>query len=642
MKRIWMLLFCTIMVCSLWSSQKVLADDEILKSSETQADSLSNPADLGFFLDGMMSAYMPSYHIAGAAVTVVRNGEILLSRGYGYADMAKKIKVDPESTLFRTGSTGKLITWTAVMQLVEQGKISLDRDINFYLKDFKVPSTFPEPITMKHLLTHTAGFEDVAIGLMARTPSGLVPLGRVLREKMPARIFPPGTITAYSNYGAALAGYIVEQVSGLSYEDYVEENVFKPLGMSRSSVRQPLPAALADEMAVGYKFEGGQYKPQGFELFRGLVPAGTMSSTVVDMARFMIAHLEQGSYRSGRILKESTIRLMHSRLFSSDPRISGMACGFWEYHHNQLRLLEHGGDTMYFHTFLDLIPEKKVGIYLAYSGSAVTGPSLNRIEFIRAFVDRYFPGIDSSAPMTLPGHKGRVAKCVGYYWLSRSNLTTFEKLETLFSRVRIKATLDGRLIYGNTTWTETEPLVFREDRGQDKIIFQQDASGAVSRFISSRIPPLSFLRVPWHFDPNLHLLVFAFCFLMFLSTLRWSLGPLWRRICKKNDPWKAIPLGWRLPMIGLGIMNLGFILGFISILSDPLTLIYGIPRALRILLFLPIFGVGAEAGTIATVFLAWIEKKGTICQRIYFSMLALAGLLFLWMLYYWNLLGFRF
>ena len=531
------------MLCSPLTAQQRREGQESVAAQLAQTDRLADPQELAAFFDGLMAACMDSQHIAGAAVVVVKNGEIFLSKGYGYADLAKKIEVNPESTLFRAGSVGKLITWTAVMQLVEQGKIDLDSDINTYLKDFKIPATFPQPITMKHLLTHSPGFEDFVLGLFARTPADLSTLGRTLREKMPARVFPPGETIAYSNYGAALAGYIVEQVSGLAYETYVEKNIFEPLGMSRSTVRQPLPASLKPDMAIGYKFADGRYQPQAFELFKGLTPAGSMSATVNDMAKFMIAHLEQGRQRSGRILNEETMRMMHSRMFASDPRCSGMAGGFWEYRHNNLRLLEHGGDTLFFHTLLDLIPEKKVGIYLAYSGGSAGGP---RMTWIRAFLDRYFPGPEPSVPGTLAGQKERLEKCVGYYWMSRSTLKSMDKLEILLSQIRIKATADGRLLFRNKTWIEIEPMVFQENRGQDKIVFQLDKSGAVKRMLYSRMPPVIFLRAPWHLNPNLHALLLLFCLLLFLSTLRWSLGALWRRICKKADHWGPVAARWRL------------------------------------------------------------------------------------------------
>jgi CubicO group peptidase (beta-lactamase class C family) len=642
MKNIMIPIICMVILCSLLGAQAVHENQEALKPLLTQSDRLTDPAELAAFLDGMMAAYMTSHHIAGAAVAVVKNGEIFLSRGYGYADLEKKIAVDPETTLFRTGSVAKLITWTAVMQMVEQGKIDLDRDINVYLKDFKIPATFPQPITMKHLLTHSPGFEDFALGMVARTPADLSTLARTLREKLPARVFLPGETIAYSNYGAALAGYIVEQISGLAYETYVEENILKPLGMTRSTVRQPLPASLMPDMAVGYKFADGRYQPQGFELFKGLTPAGTMSATVNDMAKFMIAHLEQDRYRPGRILNEETMHIMHSRMFASDSRCSGMAGGFWEYQHNGLRLLEHGGDTFYFHTLLDLLPEKKVGIYIAYSGSDADNPGLDRAAWIRTFLDRYFPGTEPSAPGMLAGQKERLGKCAGYYWLSRSTLTTMEKLEILSSQIHIKAAADGRLIFRNKTWLEIEPLVFQECGGQDKIVFQQDKSGAIKQMIYSRMPPFLYLRAPWHLNPNLHLLVFLFCLLMFLSTLRWSLGALWRRICKKADSWSPTPAWKRWLMSGLGILNLAFILGFLLVLRDPLVIIYGVPAPLKILLALPLLALILALGTITLAVLAWVKKQGTICRRLYYSLLALAGLLFPWLLYYWNLLGYRF
>jgi CubicO group peptidase (beta-lactamase class C family) len=642
MKHVRILLFCILLAHTLHAAQAAPGRLEARPSSPAQVDPLNDPAKLQAFLDGMMSVYMTCHHIVGAAIAVVKDGEIILSRGYGYADLARKIKVDPEVTLFRTGSTAKLITWTAVMQLVQQGRIDLDGDINAYLRDFKIPATFAQPITMRNLLTHTAGFEDRALGLAARTPADLSTLAEQVREKMPARVYPPGKVAAYSNYGAALAGYIVERVSGLSYETYVEENIFKPLGMNHSTVRQPLPAVLVKDMALGYTFADGQYRPQEFELFKGMAPAGAMSSTVADMARFMIAHLQQGRYRTGRILNEATIRLMHSRMFAADARCNGMAGGFWEYRQNRLRLLEHGGDTRYFHTWLDLIPEKKTGIYLAYSGTNVDGPTMNRTGFIRAFIDRCFPQAHASVLKKLPGQKRWLASCAGFYWPSRSNLTGMEKLVSLFSQVRIKTAADGRLIYRNTAWTEIAPLVFQDSQGQDVIAFQRGASGDVTGFLNSRTPPLYFFRTPWHLNPDLHLLVWLFCLLMFLSTWRWPLRALWRKICTNNGVREPIPAKCRWPMVVLGAVHSAFIACLFLLLSDPAELFYGVPLLLNILLALPLLSIVPEAGTIALAVLSWTRKEKGVCQRIYYSLLALAGLLFLWSLYCWNLLRFRY
>jgi len=246
-------------------AQESLPQQEQAEQTTPTMQGPTDRAELEAFLDGIMVAHMESYHIAGATLAVVKDGEVFFAKGYGYADIKEKKPVDPEKALFRPGSVSKLFTWTAVMQLVEQDKLDLKADINIYLKDFKIPDTYPEPITMIHLLTHTPGFEDVINEMGARRPEDLVPLAEFLARKMPARVLPPGKLTSYSNYGTALAGYIVEKISGLPFEDYIDENIFKLLDMQQSTFRQPLPSHLADDMSVGYAYKDGLFKAGGFE-----------------------------------------------------------------------------------------------------------------------------------------------------------------------------------------------------------------------------------------------------------------------------------------------------------------------------------------------------------------------------------------
>ncbi|HEX2993227.1 MAG TPA: serine hydrolase, partial [Anaerolineales bacterium] len=214
---------------------------------------ITTAAEMEAFLDGVIDSQMKENHVPGAVVTVVKDGVVFLSKGYGYADLETRVPVDPERTLFRPGSVSKLFIWTAVMQLVEQGKLDLNADINHYL-DFTIPNTFSEPITLRHVLTHTSGFEEVNQDLVALHPEGMLALGEYLAKNLPARVFPPGSVMAYSNYGASLTAYIVERVSGLSFDTYVEQNIFVPLGMDHSTFRQPLPESLSTEMASGYNF----------------------------------------------------------------------------------------------------------------------------------------------------------------------------------------------------------------------------------------------------------------------------------------------------------------------------------------------------------------------------------------------------
>ncbi len=183
----------------------------------------------------MISKQLRANHIPGATVSVVKDGQLFFAKGYGSADLQEGRPVNAQTTLFRIGSVSKPFTATAVLQLAEQGKLNLHADVNIYLKTFHLPATYPEPITLAHLLTHTAGFESRATGMeAARTTSDLEPLGQLLAEHIPARVRPPGELTAYSNYGYALAGYIVEQVSGMPYAQYVEQHIFQRLRMRSS------------------------------------------------------------------------------------------------------------------------------------------------------------------------------------------------------------------------------------------------------------------------------------------------------------------------------------------------------------------------------------------------------------------------
>src|SRR6202789_3268192 len=245
--------------------------------------------DVNAWLDGYMPYALHTADIDGAVVAVVKDGTILTERGYGYSDVAKRAPVDPKTTLFRPGSVSKLFTWTAVMQLVEQGKIDLDADVNRYL-DFKIPPRDGLPITMRNLMQHTAGFEEQVKGLISEDPKapGLEPL---LKQWVPERVFAPGSTPAYSNYGAALAGYIVQRVSGESFNDYVKKHLFAPLDMQPSSFRQSFPETLAPLMSKGYVLGSGE--PHPFEIV-GPAPPGAVASPAGDMAHFMVGHRHDG------------------------------------------------------------------------------------------------------------------------------------------------------------------------------------------------------------------------------------------------------------------------------------------------------------------------------------------------------------
>ncbi|MBV8876425.1 MAG: beta-lactamase family protein, partial [Gammaproteobacteria bacterium] len=250
------------------TSVAAAAENPPLATAETAAAVPLTATDANAWLDGYLPYALKTGDIAGAVVAIVKDGEILTARGYGYADVAARKPVDPKLTLFRPGSVSKLFTWTAVMQLVEAGKIDLDADVNQYL-DFKIPARDGKPITMRNLMQHTAGFEEQAKGVITENPKA-PGFEALLKAWIPERVFAPGTTPAYSNYGASLAGYIVQRLSAESFDSYIEKHIFDPLEMRHSSFRQPLPPELAPLMSNGYRTASGE--PGGFEIV-GPAPA---------------------------------------------------------------------------------------------------------------------------------------------------------------------------------------------------------------------------------------------------------------------------------------------------------------------------------------------------------------------------------
>jgi CubicO group peptidase (beta-lactamase class C family) len=378
------------------AQQNKVASSGNVPYAPSQALGPTDPAELEAFLDGLLEKEMEEYHIAGAAIAVVKDGQLFYTKGYGYADLENKIPIDPEQTPFRIGSTNKLVTWTAVMQLVEQGKLDLDADVNSYL-DFQVPDTYPQPITLRHLMTHTAGFEDLYLDFVSLEESKeVLPPGEFLASHIPGRVFPPGEVASYSNYGAALAGYIVARASGQSYDQYVQEQILDPLGMTHSSALAPLHPEVMNQVSVGYQYTDGAFEiyPKFFGPL-DFAPMGYMVASATDMARFMIAHLQGSFYGDAtteiHILKEATVQQMHSTIFTHDPRLLGTAYGFFDFSDNGQRTIGHSGEAEPMHSLLLLLPDQNLGVFIAYNTLDIGSLTTQHLGFQRAFFDHYYP-----------------------------------------------------------------------------------------------------------------------------------------------------------------------------------------------------------------------------------------------------------
>lgn len=646
MKKLTAFILLSFIFCSLIVGQDKKPTET--KTEEAKPTASGKPemtaADIEAFLDGIVPAQLTQNDIAGATVSVVKDGKLLFAKGYGYSDVKSKKPVSPETTLFRPGSVSKLFTWTAVMQLVEQGKLDLNKDVNEYL-DFKIPEAFGKPITLKDILTHTPGFEEQIKDLFTldkESPN----LGEYVKTHIPNRIFAPGTTPAYSNYGTALAGYIVERVSGKPFNDYVDENIFKPLGMNHSTFRQPLPENLAPNMSSGYALASDE--PKGFENINAF-PAGSMSSSAVDMSKFMLAHLQGGKLGEAQILKPETAKLMHSRLYGMDEAMPAMAHGFYEEPQNGQRIIGHGGDTMWFHSDLHLVLDSGVGFFMSYNSQS-RGHSSPREVIWSAFMDRYFPNPLPNEP-TVENAKQEAQAVAGNYIGSRRPEGSAYRALGLIGQVAVTAAEDGTIqvpmLMGANgkpkKWRAIGNGKFREVDGQDMIVFKPDQDGQM-RIVTS-YPFMTFTRVGLLENSKVVLPVVGISLgIMALTLILWFVAWIVRR--RYGHKLELSPREWKLRWAVRIIfaLNLIFVIAFgifvtkafsnLEMLSDS---------GNRTLQFIQVLGVIASIGSLVVFYNAihtWGSKNFRIWGKLQATIFAFAALGVLWLVYAGNLLSF--
>ena len=610
---------------------------------------LDDPAVLEALVDGIVNPLMKNNNSPSGTVAIAHNGEVVLAKGFGFQDHEQQIPVDPYQTLFRPGSTSKLFTWVAVMQLVEQGKLDLDTDVNEYLKTFQIEETFEQPVTLRHILTHTAGFEDGALGyLIIDDPDKAIPLRDAMKRYQPMRVNPPGAQTAYSNYATALAGLIVENFSGLTFADYIQQNIFVPLGMNSSSFLEPLPEQLNKNMAQSYGLEAGTFIEKPFEIITSFGPAGALSSTATDMIRFGQAILNGGELNGQRILKSETVDEMLTRNFSHDDRLMGMALGFYATDYNGFRVMGHGGDTRWFHSYLGIDKEHELTFFVSFGGS---GGSPVRSSFTPAFYDEFFPRVEAP-PVPPEDFSAKAGKYAGEYGFWRGNFSKIEKALGVASSVKIAPTEDNSLmlvLFGKAKrYVEIEDNLFREQNSSISLVpgisprqlaFQENDKGEITGFVMDGLPFMSLRKLAAYETPNFNFVLLGFSFLVFLGVL---LRRFFQRTAIRSlssDDRSAVSAAVYAATANWLVVLVGVIV--ISIVKDQ---IYSeIPFLLKLWLVLPI------VATLAGLYLAYrcygVWRNGLLAgvwARIRFSLVAASALFMCWFYYFWNILGFQY
>ena len=593
-------------------------------------------------MDGLVKATLHSSDIAGGVVVLTSGSDILLKRGYGFANIITKQPIAVDSTLFRIGSISKLFVWLAVMQQVEEGKLDLNTNINNYLTDFKIPDSFAEPITLTHLMGHTAGFEDRVIELFVNDTLKLKSLSELLADDLPKRVRPSGKYAAYSNHGTAIAAHIVEIVSGLSWNEYIEHRIINPLGLNSTTFRQPLPKALAKRMSNGYANFGNELIKKPFELIP-LAPVGAATTSARDMSVFMQMLLNKGTLGDVKIIDSTSFNLLVSPSHSHDKWVNPSLHGFLDLGKDGCRIVGHGGDTFWFHSLLALFPDKNIGFFISLNSEGVGG---ERSFILDAFVDEF---IDCTIePMPVVELKGEyIAQFAGEYISNRFPHSDYLKFLSLSARLSI--TIDGgrlKMAKGNkiTYWLPVGGLIFQQEGSDVRISFEKDKDGSIIMLFEQRAPMVAYSKAKLYQQVSVHSIIFVFILIVcILTLLYWPFVYFIRRryqpmsIASRTIPVDSKMVAW-LSALLLSI----FALGVLSALGGKEQSVYAVPSLLKILLVIPIIQIPLVILLLIKTIIVLRHKQIMFVGRIFYLLILLANIAALWELYYWNFLGWNY
>lgn len=589
----------------------------------------------------------------GASVSVVHDGKVALLKGYGVADPATGAPVDPQRHIFRAASVSKVFTATAVMQLVEQGKLDLDTDVNTYLNPPIVPEAFGKPITLRNLLQHSAGFDDEFLGMARESPENLPPLKDYFATGLPKRIFEPGHFMCYSNHGVALAGLVVEEVSGKSFAQYVDEHIFAPLGMANSHFDLvPTPET---PLAVGHwrGLFGGPLERAGYD-YPLTIPASTLATTSADMAHFMLAHLGEGTGNGATILKPETARYMQAHPVGGVP---GMAIGFFRRMDRGKETFSHNGLIWGYASQLMLCPQENLGVYITLNSE---DGSLYE-EAWGKLMSTFFPNTPERFASFIGGtpKPTDLAAFAGAYRHTRYPHNSFLKFGLLASgRVReIEAVPqdDGGLSVGGRTLFPymTDDVRTRFFPGEFKGSQIDLTSDIQLGFLDGNYQPVaiganepaqfyvgqatSYERIQWWEKTDFLLRVMAGCYVvLILSSIVSALRYLLRR-----DP--GLPSGLCRALVLTVAVLLVFAIGIAGILGtlNPFAVAYGVPNGLPLLLCLPLVALCGTTASAIGLLAAIARRQARPLAALQALAVLTASVLILFTLNYWNLLGFH-
>ncbi|AVP48906.1 serine hydrolase [Bacillus cereus] len=439
--------------------------------AETVASITLNPKDVEAFTNKVIPEKMKKENAAGVALVVVKDNQILFQKGFGFSDKEKNTPIDPKKTVFRLASISKVFTASAVMQLVEQGKIDLNKDIVNYMGGLKYQNNMGEPVTMEHLLTHTTGFDyvDPRPEDIHYQENDYTMLKDYVEDNMPTVVRKPGDTYTYDNFASMLQGYIVQNLTNTPFYKYMAKNIFYPLEMHNSSF--VMTNFIKEKLATGYDAKGNAipfYQTRPTDM-----PQGSMFSTGSDVANFMIAQLNDGKFKNNQILQKETVEDMQKTKFALHPKYPNMTYGFEFFSpqsHNGQYVFGKGGNIPGFSSLMWLIPEHKIGVFVVTNKDSSALP----VEVFDDFMNQYFP--DKTKPEYLNPNEEELKKFEGVYRDLR--------LKNLMSHVNIS---EGKLyvsdkVYGKQELKQIDPLLFEDEKG-NYMAFKLHKDGTVKEMI---------------------------------------------------------------------------------------------------------------------------------------------------------------
>ena len=586
------------------------------------------------FIDGTIASHMKSHHITAATVSIVKGGEIQLAKGYGVTDFNSNSPVDPNASLFRIGSVTKLFTYTAIMQLYEQGKLDLDDDINRYLTSYQFPSEFNQVTTIRQLMTHTSGLEASFLGgIFHRTKAETLTIVDGLNTFKPKQVKPPGQNISYSNVGVTVLGRVIENISGVSYCKYIEVNIFNPLKMRNSDICEQ--EDLVSKVVTPYKYERDEYVSMPFGYLGQWGPAGAMNSTATDMANFMIAHLQNGEFEGSSILKPQTTKLMHSAAKTYGTSVPGMAHGFFEKWVNGYKGVSHGGATMNFFTYLFIVPNENVGIFYSFAGADASN---GLRDIYNIFMDEYYPNIAKTPAV----HSiDDLTPYLGAFRTLRMEFSNVAKFLSFDDEVHVEEGENNTLVVSYedkiTRYFPIAEDVFQQKTDDQRLVFIKGDDGQFQYLHFGKKPYRDFERVHWYERTWLSVSGLS-CVLLF------SLFMLNKSLFGWNDSSVKVLPKWSLRVLILSALSTVLLFFYLIISLASLSfegMSYdGLPQSFIDSTY---YFYAYTCLTIALIYWTinlFITKSGRIRDRVYFLYFSLCSCFLIAFSFIWNLMVF--